>query len=145
MRSKKIYDIVQELKEKYETRDPFRLCKALDILVLYVPLVRVNGFYQHFDGQDIIYINQDLNDDEKTLVCAHELGHALLHTNVNTIFLETHKFVENKYEREADAFAINLLYEDLNLSTELPLVNWKADNLSLIKTVTKHRKNDKMV
>ena len=139
MRGKKIYDITQELKEKYETRDPFRLCKALDILVLFVPLVRVNGFYQHFDGQDIIYINQDLTDDEKTLVCAHELGHALLHTNVNTIFLETHKFVENKYETEADAFAINLLYDDLNLSTELPIVNWKVDNLPLIKTIAKYR------
>ena len=138
MIGKKIYDIAQELKEKYETRDPFRLCKALDILVLYVPLVRVNGFYQHFDGQDIIYINQDLTDEEKTLVCAHELGHALLHTNINSIFLETHKFVENKYETEADAFAINLLYDDLNLCTELPLVNWTTNNHALIKKVANH-------
>ena len=132
-----IYEKAKELIETHETRDPFRLCKELGIILLFVPLVRVNGFYQRYNGQDIIYINQDLTYDEKRLVCAHELGHAILHSDINTIFLETLQQVETKYELEANAFAINLLYEDLNLSGELPLVDWTTDNYALIQAVLK--------
>lgn len=128
---KKIYDTVENLTETYETRDPFRLCAELGAIVLHVPLVRVNGFYQRFEDQDIIYINQDLGEEEKRLVCAHELGHMILHRDINSLFLESIKFVTNKYEIEANAFAIQLLREDLNLHTEVPLVDWHPNNDSI--------------
>lgn len=137
MTNDKIYEMVENLITTYETRDPFNLCRELDIIVLHVPLVRVNGFYQRYDDQDIIYINDDLTDEEKILVCAHELGHALLHNDVNTVFLETHKLVENIYELEANVFAIQLLQEALNLRAELPLVDWfPGDCTPLLKRIS---------
>ena len=53
-----IYEIVENLVKTHETRNPFKLCRELDIILLFVPLVRVNGFYQRYEGQDIIYINE---------------------------------------------------------------------------------------
>ena len=135
MIGEQIYDVVENLVEMYETRDPFKLCRDLDMIVLFVPLVRVNGFYQRYEGQDIIYINESLSDEEKILVCAHELGHAILHNDINTISLTTHISVESKYELEANAFAIQLLQEDLNLRSELPLVDWRPDNNALLRRV----------
>lgn len=130
-----IYEIVENLVRKYGTRDPFKLCRELDMILLFVPLVKVNGFYQRYEDQDIIYINESLSDDEKTLVCAHELGHAILHNDMNTISLTTLIYVESKYELEANAFAIQLLQDDLNLRAELPLVDWYPDNNALKRRI----------
>lgn len=135
MMGEKLHDIVENLVKTYETRDPFKLCRDLDMIVLFVPLVRVNGFYQRYEGQDIIYINESLSDEEKILVCAHELGHAILHNDIKTISLTTYISVESKYELEANAFAIQLLREDLNLKTELPLVDWYPDNDALLRQI----------
>lgn len=45
-------------------------------------------------------------------MCAHELGHALLHEGHNALFLrERTDFVMERYEREADLFAGYLLLD----------------------------------
>lgn len=106
-----IRSIILELIKSYETCDPFRLCQYLGIIVAFVPLVRVKGFYQRYEDNDIVYINRDLGEEEQTLVCAHELGHAILHKDINAVFLETTNFVVNKYENEADIFADLLISE----------------------------------
>ena len=41
------------------------------------------------------------------------MGHMFLHKNANTIFMDTRtNFNTNKYEREADSFAMDLLISD---------------------------------
>lgn len=110
-----IRKIVDDLIDTHETRDPFRLCQYLGAIVVYVPLVRVNGFYQRYNDNDLIYINEDLSEEEQTLVCAHELGHLILHSDLNAIFLESTYFVASRYETEANMFAeylLSKLYED---------------------------------
>ena len=102
---------------------------------MYVPLVRVNGFYQRYQDQDIIYINQELTEEEQILVCAHELGHMVLHNDINSIFLETTLKVNGLYELEANAFAVQLLQEKLNLNTKIPLIDWSSDNTSIKRRV----------
>lgn len=45
--------------------------------------------------------------------CAHEMGHMLLHKNANTIFMDSRTMLNtNRYEKEADIFAMNLLVGD---------------------------------
>ena len=95
----------------------------------------MNGFYQRYKDVDIIYINQKLNEDEKTLVCAHELGHMVLHSDLNAIMLDSTLQVGGKYELEANAFAVQLLQRDLNLSTSLPLIDWDANNYAIRRRV----------
>ena len=46
-------------------------------------------------------------------MCAHEIGHVLLHRGYNRIFMDTHAYFKvNQYEIDADRFAVNLLYAD---------------------------------
>ena len=136
----RITDTVRELIKTHETRDPFRIAKELGALIVYVPLVRVNGFYQRYEDQDIIYINQDLGEDEAKLVCAHELGHLVLHNDINFIFLETTLTVSSVYEAEANLFAIQLLREDLNLNVEIPIINWNYSDIFIRRYIQKLEK-----
>lgn len=63
--------------------------------------------------QKYIHINHNLTEHEKLFTCAHELGHALMHPDVNTSFLLNSTLISvNKYEIEANTFAINLLISD---------------------------------
>lgn len=126
-----MHDVVDELTTTHGSRDPFELCEKLDIIVVVVPLVKVNGFYHRYQNQDIIYINKDLSVEEKFLICAHELGHAVLHSDVNIIFLETDKTVADQYEMEANDFAIQLL--QIN---KLPLADLFSGSLCLDRSAS---------
>lgn len=105
--------IAKSLVKKFNTRDPFQITKEKNIILVNAPLVDIRGFYQYYKRQHIIYIDQDLTEHQKEFVCAHELGHMMMHRNSNAIFMDTHTFfVKNKYENEANEFAINLLVPD---------------------------------
>lgn len=46
-------------------------------------------------------------------VCAHELGHIILHPHVNTPFMKAHTlFSVDRLEKEANEFAVELLMPD---------------------------------
>lgn len=98
------------LARKYGTRNPFEIIKSLNVIVVFYPLEGVNGFYQYFQRNNIIYIDERLSETEKMFVCAHELGHMLLHKKSNAIFMDSRTQLNtSKYELEADRFAMNLL------------------------------------
>ena len=112
MRSKELL-LARKLSRRYHTSDPFALCDEMGILVLMVPLVDIRGFYQRRLRNRIIYIDNSLPDYLQRWVCAHELGHALMHDGTNAIYLDTHTYqVIGKYERSADRFAAALLCPD---------------------------------
>lgn len=104
------------LVRKFGTRDPFRIAEALGMEVVRVPLSGIRGFYRCMKRCKLIYIDSGLPDDEARFVCAHEIGHALLHRGYNRIFMDSHTyFAVNKYEIEANRFAVDLLYGDDDL------------------------------
>lgn len=106
----------RSLVRRYDTHDPFRIAKARGFLVIRTPLQGIRGFYQYVRRCGILYIDSGLGEREAQFVCAHELGHALLHRGMNRIFMDTHThFVVNRYEREADRFAVELLFDDDDL------------------------------
>ncbi|WP_425059172.1 ImmA/IrrE family metallo-endopeptidase [Sporomusa carbonis] len=52
-------------------------------------------------------------EKSETFVCAHELGHAIYHHDINTPFLKANTlFSTAKIEREANIFAVELLMPD---------------------------------
>ena len=111
-----INSLAEKLVRKYGTRDPFKIAEALGYIVLYAPLVGVRGFYQYLKRCHIIYLDPELDEDTARFVCAHELGHSLLHRGINRIFMDTRTFlVSSRYETEADQFAADLLYDDYDL------------------------------
>lgn len=104
---------VKSLVRKYGTRNPFEIIKSMNVIVVFYPLEGVKGFYQYFQRNNIIYIDERLQDHEKLFVCAHELGHMLMHKKANAIFMDSRTQLNtDKYETEADQFAMNLLISD---------------------------------
>ncbi|HBM81118.1 MAG TPA: hypothetical protein DD426_09840 [Clostridiaceae bacterium] len=81
---------VRKLINLYQTSDPFALCKALNILIIKIDLGSIRGIYQYKNRKQIIYLNCNLHSTLSRQVCAHELGHAILHKKTNTIFLDTY-------------------------------------------------------
>lgn len=101
------------LVRKHQTRNPFEIIQGMNVIVVFTPLCGVRGFYQYFQRNNIIYIDEDLPEHEKKFVCAHELGHMLLHKTANAIFLDSRTHLNtHRFEVEADAFAMALLIGD---------------------------------
>ena len=112
-----IKKLVRRLVRKYQTRDPFEIIKGLNVILIFTHLEGIRGFYQYFQRNNIIYIDEDLPDSEKRFVCAHELGHMFLHKKINTVFMDSRTFMpHDKFERQANIFAADLLIPDDILS-----------------------------
>lgn len=115
---------VQSLVKKHKTNCPFKLAKALGIEIVYENLGNTWGYYSMHYRIKIIHINENLSEEEKTFVCAHELGHAVQHPDANAPFLKNHTlFSTEKNELEANAFAIYLLFLEKNLNERVSIEN----------------------
>ena len=112
--------LADSLVRKYSTRNPFEIISNLNVIVVFYPLHGVKGFYQYFQRNNIIYIDEALSENEKKFVCAHELGHMFLHKKANAIFMDSRTQLNTtKYEIEADRFAMNLLLSDDDIEDNL--------------------------
>ena len=81
---------------------------------MYYPLGSLRGYYMKYKRVQNIIINADAPEETRKAICAHELGHAVLHADMNMQFLRNHTlFCMSRYEREADAFAWSLLTYDI--------------------------------
>lgn len=105
---------VIQLMKKYSTNDPFELAAYKNVDVFFWDLHHeIKGFYKYIRRNKFIFINSSLPGDHKRFVCAHELGHALLHPRNNTPFMRANTlFSVDKIEVEANTFAVELLLPD---------------------------------
>lgn len=108
-----IKKLANSIAKKYQSRNPFEIIQGMNVILVFAPLIDVRGFYQYFQRNNIIYVDDHLPDSEKIVVCSHELGHMLLHKNSNVLFMDTRThFITTKYENEANTFAAELLIPD---------------------------------
>lgn len=105
---------VENLVKKYKTNNPFQLIYDLDIILYHTYLKHnTKGCYTKKFGERLIIINKNLCYEEQRMVAAHELAHAILHTDVNILALSTNSdWHKSRYEREANIFAAELLISD---------------------------------
>lgn len=105
---------IKNLVKKYKTTSPFEIASQMNIHIIWWNLhEQINGYYKYDRRNRYIVINCNLDDDFQRVVCAHELGHAILHTRVNTPFMTKNTFFSvSKIEREANRFAAELLIPD---------------------------------
>lgn len=128
-----IKERVNEIVQKYGTRNPLEIVKAMDAILVFHPLDGVRGFYHYFQRNHIIYVDERLPENELLFVIAHELGHLFLHKDSNAIFMDTRtNFVTSKFETEADRFALNLLIQDSDIEEHL---DFTTDQLSSITNI----------
>ena len=112
-----IRDRVLKLIRKHKTRDPFELAETMGAILIQAPLKDgTRGFYSYYKRNGIICIDENLTENEARFVCAHELGHFVLHRKENAVFLKKTTFLNtNKYELQANTFAGYLLISDDDL------------------------------
>lgn len=108
-------DHIRKLYTKYHTIEPFELADAMGIKVHYMDLGNMCGFYYYEKRIKQIFLNCNLPRHIQRFVLAHELGHAVLHTKSNTIFLNSTFISVDKLEIEANKFAVLLTLPDIEL------------------------------
>ena len=127
MQAKDIIALARDIKNSWHTSDPYEIAERLGIEVLHRPYDSKDFTAQtiKFPGYPtIISINDAFSDFSKKVLCAHELGHALLHEDCVNHFAVTNKNVTTHVEQEANLFAIALLSsEDIDDDLIIPLSN----------------------
>ncbi|MGG3262025.1 ImmA/IrrE family metallo-endopeptidase [Bacillus paranthracis] len=122
-----IKEYVLYIAEKHQTTNPFEIASHKNISVMFENLGNTLGFYSTYKRMKFIHINNQIDEITQRFVCAHELGHALLHPKANTPFLRNQTlFSVDRLEVEANTFAVELLlsddmiseYENTNLSIQ---------------------------
>lgn len=111
---------VDSLIKKYETNNPFLLCKYLKITVLFLELGKTKGYFKKILRKKFIIINKNLSQFERKIVCAHELAHAILHSSNDMKFMLDNNVMckRNILEIEANTFVAELLFDEYSTEYE---------------------------
>ncbi len=131
---RRIVETAQRVLEEYGGRSVIETAENTGARVWFRPLGGLKGFYIRENGESYIVLNEELDDVMKKVVCAHELGHDVLHRELSeggmresTLFLES-----NRTELEANLFAASLLISDEDM---LEAVSDGADIESAARTL----------
>jgi len=106
-------EVAIEIAARYNTNNPFDIARERNIGILYEPMKTTLGFYVRYRRFQHIILNDDLSEGMQHFVCAHELGHSILHADLNVPKLTRYTmFSRDKFERQANTFAVELLLPD---------------------------------
>ena len=110
---------VERLKRKFHETDPFLLCDAMGIILLYEPMGTYpgacKGFFLAQSRKRSITVNSDLPEAIQRIIVTHELGHAVLHAKAVGVkaFHDFELFDSTSLmEYEANIFAAEFLMDD---------------------------------
>jgi Predicted Zn peptidase len=132
MDKKEIVSLAKCIRKVFDTNDPFYISKVLGIKVEFREYSRaVKGYYRKVFNDVYIVINENYSQKEQKIICAHELGHALLHTDVAQHIID--EFYNggdvSTLEHEANIFALALLLDE-ELDVEISsLSNYLIQNI----------------
>ncbi|BFH16542.1 ImmA/IrrE family metallo-endopeptidase [Paenibacillus melissococcoides] len=103
--------IADKLAKKHKTNCPFKISENRGIHIVYKDLGNsTRGLYYSKLRHRYIVIHNKLCEDWQRLICAHELGHDVLHSGISHFWLDEHSFFNvGKFERQANKFAVHLL------------------------------------
>ena len=102
-----------DIADTHDTRNPFRIAAENDIHILYEELGKNLRYFSNLFRIKTIRINDHADPFFQPFICAHELGHALLHPHAGTHAFNRNSFIANcKIEKEANQFAVELLFPD---------------------------------
>lgn len=136
MNAKSILNFVKDLKTELHTNNPYKIAEYYGIKVFHRD-TPIKDFTAHTiklpNYPTIISINNAYTDFSKKVLCAHELGHALLHEEAINHFRTTANNLSTTVEQEANLFALALLSDDdIDKMLGMPL---SSMNNYLLKTI----------
>lgn len=101
-----------QIAHRFQSRNPFEIVRGLNVILVDAPLSGVRGFYQYFQRNHIIYLDETLSEQERTLVLAHELGHLFLHKKANAIFrcVQLRKHSKAREKRYSFGYAVSFIF-----------------------------------
>ncbi|MDO4623609.1 MAG: ImmA/IrrE family metallo-endopeptidase [Eubacteriales bacterium] len=83
MQSDYLITVGEKLVRTYGTRDPFVIADGLGIHVKECPdFGSLKGMYTVIKRNRYIFLNNQLDESTKRIVCAHEIGHDQLHRDL---------------------------------------------------------------
>lgn len=122
MKAKDIKKLAEDLRENYNTRNPFELAEKYGIRVVVskmLPIDRKAYTIRSDNYPTIIIINGRYEHKSQLVLCAHELGHALLHSDDINNFAVTSKNAFKNVEYEANLFAVSLLFNESDFNMKV--------------------------
>ena len=127
----------RSLVRRFGTRDPFAIAEALGIKIIFRDdFRRQKGAFKLILRTAFIFLNASLSPYMQRMVCAHELGHALLHRDLGKTKMGLIEFeildINSAAELEANLFAGELLLDEDDL-VEYVQEGW--DLLSIAKAM----------
>ena len=112
-RTDEILDFVRDLKANWGS-DPFQIAERIGLRIVNKPSGRPGAYIISFPPYpSIMFIHGNISDTARSVLCAHELGHALLHKDqaINR-FDGTTAALQGQTEYEANLFAVALLFDE---------------------------------
>lgn len=117
-----ICSLVQNIRDNHAQSNPLKICEEMGIVTLFAPMGKspaaCKGFFLTQSRIKSITINSDLSEDLQRIICAHELGHAMLHrdrSGVNAFHDFSFFDGVDRLEYEANIFAAELLLPDTDV------------------------------
>lgn len=136
MNGNDIIKLARDIKNSWGTNNPYEIAHKYGITIIHrdncikdftAQTIKFSGY------PTIISINNAYSEISKKVLCAHELGHALLHEELVNNFAITSKNITTNLEYEANLFAITLLTSD-NIDDYLTIPISKMNNY-LLKSI----------
>lgn len=144
-RRKEIRIIADSVREKckvsrYGIIDLFRECERLGYKLIRYPLGEnaTLGFTMIKENDTIIFTNSSYRLSREIFTLAHEIGHVVLHMNIEHSFIDDNATLSDNYEddkeKEANYFAACLLMPDdvVDKFLDLELVDFPNNSLSAL-------------
>lgn len=133
-----IKKIVAYCKRKYQTDNPFEIADAMNIIVQIGDIGSRSGCYMYLRRNKCVWINENIEGNERKFVMAHELGHAIMHPKQNCYFIK-HKtlLLNSRTEMEANKFAVELLIPESEL---LEYQSWNGFNIEQLSRIFGYQK-----
>lgn len=113
----RIFNLVNKLRKRYGTNNPYEIANMCDIIVSYEDMGNVKGMYTVVERHPFIILNESLDEDMERLVMFHELGHHFIHREFKVAAFREYSLYDmsSKFEIEANTFAANFLISDEDL------------------------------
>ena len=125
----------EALIQKAGSRCPFEIADELGIIVMFrSDLGNLKGMYTIIKRNAFIFINSNLTDLMKKIVCAHELGHHTIHPHLakGGAFKEFMLYeMDSKPEYEANIFAAELLLDTDELLDYIYDYNYSDEQIAM--------------